>query len=76
MLFIVRSVERTDTIAKSLFKVDTMDRSVLNIEAIAHEGNLDKQGRVFSSYKVGKSTLYIITEWNRETTTLLLSSDY
>ena len=43
--------------------------------AIANEGT-DKQERVFSSYKVGKSTLYIITEWNREITTLLLSTDY
>ena len=48
----------------------------LNEEAIAHEGNLEKQQRVFSSYKVGKSTLYIITEWDRSVTTLLLSSDY
>ena len=48
----------------------------LNNLAIQNEGNLDKQQRVFSSYKVGTQTIYIITEWNREITTLLLSSDY
>ena len=48
----------------------------LNEEAIAHEGNLEKQQRVFSSYKVGKSTLYIITEFDRSVSTLLLPSDY
>ena len=46
----------------------------LNEEAISNDPN--KQQRVFSSYKIGKDTLYVITEHNREITTLLLSSDY
>ena len=48
----------------------------LNEQAIANERDKDKRQRVFSSYKVGKSTLYIITEFDRSVTTLLLPSDY
>ena len=44
--------------------------------AIQQEGTLAKQGRVMSSYKVGRSTLWIISEFDRSATTLLLNSDY
>ena len=49
----------------------------LNNEAIAHEGNIDKQMRVMSVYKTSRNqTVWIITEWTREVTTLLLPSEY
>ena len=48
----------------------------INEEAIAHEGDPEKQQRVFSSYKIGTQTIWIITEHNRETTTLLTPEDY
>ena len=48
-----------------------------NDDAIAHEGDEDKQGRLLSSYKTNKGeTIWIITEWDRSVTTLLLPSDY
>ena len=49
----------------------------LNNEAIAHEGNIDKQMRVMSVYKTAKNeTIWIITEWDRSVTTILLPSEY
>ena len=44
--------------------------------AIQDEGNPEKQQRVFSSYKIGTETIYIITEWDRSVTTLLRPCDY
>ena len=32
--------------------------------------------RLLSSYKVGTGTVWVITEWNRSATTLLLPSEY
>jgi len=49
----------------------------LNDEAVAHEGDPDRQQRVLSVYfTTGKTKLYCITEWDRSVTTLLLSSEY
>lgn len=49
----------------------------LNNEAVAHEGSTDKQMRVVSVYKTNKNeTIWIITEWDRSITTLLLPSEY
>ena len=49
----------------------------LNNEAIAHEGNIDKQMRVMSVYKTANNeTIWIITEWDRSVTTILLPSEY
>ena len=49
----------------------------LNNEAISHEGNIDKQQRVMSIYKTSKNeTIWIITEWDRSVTTILLPSEY
>ena len=48
-----------------------------NDEAIANEGDIDKQMRVMSVYKTSRNeTIWIITEWTREVTTLLLPSEY
>lgn len=33
-------------------------------------------GRIFSSYRVGDEKLYVITEWDRSVTTLLLAREY
>ena len=45
--------------------------------AIAHEGDLEKQGRVFSSYttRLGEK-LWIITEADRSSTCILLPEEY
>jgi len=49
----------------------------LNNEAIAHEGDLDKQQRVMSVYKTSKNEIiWIITEYDRSATTILLPSEY
>ena len=49
----------------------------LNNEAIAHEGNIDKQQRVMSVYKTSKNqVVWIMTEWDRSVTTILLPSEY
>ena len=48
-----------------------------NDDAVAHEGDLDRQQRVLSSYttKLGE-TIWIITEADRSSSCLLLPSDY
>ena len=34
------------------------------------------EGRIMSVYKIGEETIWLITEWDRSTTTLLFPSDY
>ncbi len=49
----------------------------LNNEAIAHEGDIGKQQRVMSVYKTSRNeTIWVITEWDRSVTTILLPSEY
>ncbi len=49
----------------------------LNDEAIAHEGNPEQQGRVLSSYRTSAGErLWLITEFDRSVTTLLLPEEY
>ena len=49
----------------------------LNNQAIANEGNEEKQSRVMSVYKTAqKDVIWIITEWDRSATTILLPSEY
>jgi len=49
----------------------------LNDAAIANEGNLGKQSRVFSAYNIfADEKIYIITEADRFSTCILLPSDY
>ena len=52
-------------------------------DELANEKTLKKERRLFSTYRVDdkrnegeKVRFYIITEWNREVTTLLLPGDY
>ena len=48
-----------------------------NDRAIAHEGDLEKQGRVVSTYCTRNNVkLYVITEWDRSLTTILLPEEY
>ena len=42
----------------------------------ANESALDYGSRLFLSYKCGEETVWIITEANRSSTTILLPSDY
>ena len=56
--------------------LDSEDRG-RNDEAIAHEGDPDCQGRVFSSYQTRTGVkLWVITEWDRSVTTILLPDEY
>jgi hypothetical protein len=49
----------------------------LNDEAVAYEGNPDKQDRVLSAYHLNDGTkFYVITEWDRSLTTILLPEEY
>jgi hypothetical protein len=53
------------------------DDKALNDEAVANEGNQDKQQRVLSMYHLNDGTrIYIITEWDRSVTTILLPEEY
>ena len=53
------------------------DDAQLNNQAIANEGNIEKQMRVMSVYKTSRNqTIWTITEWDRSVTTLLLPSEY
>jgi hypothetical protein len=57
-------------------ELDADDRRANDL-AIANEGDLDHQQRVLSSYlTVKKVKLWIITEWDRSVTTLLLPDEY
>lgn len=45
--------------------------------AIAHEEDPEQRGRVFSAYVTRLGTkIWVITEWDRSTTTLLLPAEY
>ena len=55
--------------------LDAEDKELNNL-AISNEGNLEKQQRVMSSYKIKNETIWIITENDRSVSTLLLPSDY
>ena len=51
--------------------------AVLNDEAVAHEGDADQQQRVLSAYTTRRGDrLWVVTEWDRSDTTLLLPSEY
>jgi hypothetical protein len=47
-----------------------------NDEAIAHEGDPDNQQRVLSAYELHGRKVWVITEWDRSETTVLLPSEY
>ena len=53
------------------------DDKKLNDEAVSHEGDSDQQQRVLSAYRTAKNEkLWIITEWDRSVTTILLPEEY
>lgn len=41
-----------------------------------NDSSLDHGGRLMSSYTVANQTIWIITEWDRSYTTLMLPSEY
>jgi hypothetical protein len=56
--------------------VDAEDRQA-NDAAVAHEGDPNRQQRVLSSHRTRNNVkLWIITEWDRSVTTLLLPDEY
>jgi hypothetical protein len=56
--------------------LDAHDKA-MNEQAIAREGDPEKQLRVLSCYRTRKGVkLYVITEWDRSYTTILLTEDY
>ena len=57
-------------------ELDPEDRKA-NDDAVAHEGDPDRQQRVLSSYLTRNQTkIWVITEWDRSVTTLLLPDEY
>jgi hypothetical protein len=57
-------------------EVDDGDKA-LNDEAIAHEGDSDRQSRVLSAYRTtAGDRIWIITEHDRSVTTVLLPEEY
>jgi hypothetical protein len=53
------------------------DDKAANDAGCAHEGDLDKQDRILSAYHTSKGTkIWIITEYDRSVTTLLLPEEY
>lgn len=56
--------------------LDAEDRKA-NDDAIAHEGDPRRQQRVLSSYRTsGGTKVWVITEWDRSVTTILLPDEY
>lgn len=56
--------------------LDAEDRKA-NDAAIAHEGDPDRQQRVVSSYLTRDQVkIWVITEWDRSATTILLPDEY
>ena len=60
-----------------LTRHETGDFGDLSVDdALANLDGMLQGGRIFSSYAVGPGKVWIITEANRSTTTILLPSDY
>ena len=56
--------------------LDREDRAA-NDRAIAHEGDREQQDRVLSAYQTRLGAkLWVITEWDRSVTTILLPGEY
>jgi len=50
---------------------------LINNQAVAHEGDLTKQQRVLSSYRTClNEVIWVVTEFDRSISTILLPSDY
>ena len=67
-----------DEILKAIFRHERGDWGALDPEDLeSNENALKKGGRLFSSYhSIQKVKFYIITEWHRRITTVLLPEDY
>ena len=52
------------------------DDKTMNDEAIAAERRGEPTDQLFSAYMIGDEKIYIITEYDRKTTTILLPSEY
>ncbi len=48
----------------------------MNDEAIEAERDGEETDRLFSAYETGIGKLYVITEWDRSTTTVLTPEEY
>ena len=49
----------------------------LNDEAVKYEGDIEKQQRTLSAYNLtATEKIWIITEWDRSSTTILLPEEY
>lgn len=56
--------------------LDTHDQRA-NDEACAHEGDTSQQGRILSAYRTRLNVkLWVITEYDRSVTTILLPEEY
>jgi hypothetical protein len=53
------------------------DDKASNDSAIQHEGDVDRQDRILSAFQTAKGVkIWIITEYDRSVTTLLLPEEY
>ena len=49
----------------------------LNDEAVKYEGDSDRQQRILSAYELpGNNKIWIITEWDRSSTCILMPEEY
>lgn len=63
--------------ATLLVRHQTWDWSDMLPESQAENRDaLEKGYRILSSYKIADETVWVITEWDRSVTTILLPSDY
>lgn len=66
-----------DMIASYLSRHQSGDwGGVVPEDAEANERALERGGRIFSSYRMFGKKIWIITEWDRSLTTVLLPSEY
>ena len=53
------------------------DDRQMNDDAVAHEGDIERQDRVLSAYRLADaSKVWVVTERDRSVTTILLPSEY
>jgi len=45
-------------------------------DAAENDWSLSNEGRLMSAYRSGDKTFWIITEWDRSVTTILMPEDY
>lgn len=72
-----KKMDPNEEIAKILSRHSTGDwGDVEDADKDANDDALINEGRIMSGYKFGEDKVWIITEWNRSYTTVLLPGEY